>query len=100
MKHSIHPDGFVQFSGENPHKILAKPIEVIAWFELNGRPHPSRFKLDDKEIKIEQVFSVSQEKLAGNPMFVFKCQSKINGELRPFEIKYELNTCKWMLWKM
>ncbi|WP_298202082.1 hypothetical protein [Desulfosporosinus sp.] len=80
-------------------KILMKPIEVLAWFE-NGTPHPLRFKLDGKEIKIEQVVSMTEEKLAGNKMLYFRCQSEINGELKPFEIKFELNTCKWFLYKM
>nr|WP_088227765.1 hypothetical protein [Desulfosporosinus sp. FKB] len=81
-------------------KIYATPISVLVWSELNGRPHPVRFKINDKELKIEQVISTEEEKIAGNWMLLFKCQSEINGELRRFELKYELNTCKWMLWKM
>ncbi|AFQ46246.1 hypothetical protein [Desulfosporosinus meridiei] len=80
-------------------KLLAAPIEVLAWFE-NGKPHPLRFKLDEKELKIDKVVSVSEEKLAGNRMLIFKCQSEIKGEVQIFEIKYELNTCRWLLWKM
>ena len=80
-------------------KTQMTPIEVLAHFE-NGRPHPIRFKLTDKEIKIEQVVSVTEEKLAGNKMLCFRCQSEIKGELRPFEIKFELGTCKWFLWKI
>ena len=81
-------------------KILMTRITVLAHFDTNGIPHPLRFKLADKEIKIEQVISVSEEKLAGNKMMIFRCQSEIGGELRPFEIKFELGTCKWFLWKM
>lgn len=81
-------------------KILSTPIEVLAHFEQNGTPHPIRFKLADKEIKIERVISMTEEKLAGNKMLCFRCQSEIGGELKPFEIKFELGTCKWFLWKM
>lgn len=81
-------------------KILMKPIEMIAWFSLEGVPNPVRYKLDDKVIKIEQVTSKSEEKLAGNRMIIFRCQSEMNGELRPFELKYELQTCRWFLFKM
>lgn len=81
-------------------KILSTPIEVLAWFELNGKPHPVRMKLDGKEIKIDQVISMTEEKLAGNWTLLFKCQSEIDGELKPFELKYEPNTCKRYLWKM
>lgn len=81
-------------------KILMTPVEVLAHFEENGTPHPLRFKLNDKELKIEQVVSMTEEKLAGNRMLVFRCQSEIGGELKPFEIKFELGTCKWFLYKM
>jgi len=80
-------------------KVLMTPIEVLAWFE-NGTPHPIRFKLADKEVKIEQVVSMTEERLAGNKILCFRCQSEIDGELKPFEIKFELGTCKWFLWKM
>jgi hypothetical protein len=81
-------------------KILATPITVLAHFETDGTPHPIRFRLADKEIRIEQVISMTEEKLAGNRMLLFRCQSEINGELKPFEIKFEIGTCKWFLWKM
>lgn len=80
-------------------KIHMTPITVLAHFEENGTPHPLRLKLNDHEIRI-QVLSVTEEKLAGNRMLIFSCQSEIDGEFKPFEIKFELNTCKWFLWKM
>ena len=83
-------------------KILLTPIEVLAHFDNDGTPHPIRFKLADKTLKIEQVVSMTEEKLAGNKMLCFRCQSEIEigGELRPFEIKFEVQTCKWFLFKM
>jgi len=79
-------------------KILMQPIEMIAWFTKDGVPKPIRFKFDDLVIKV-QVISKSEEKLAGNRMMIFRCQSEINGELRPFELKFELQTCVWFLFK-
>lgn len=81
-------------------KILMKPIEMIAWFTKEGVLNPIRYKIDDKVIRIDQVTSKSEEKLAGNRMIIYRCQSEINGELRPFELKFELQTCKWFLFKM
>ena len=68
-------------------KILMKPIEVLAHFDNDG-PHPLRFKLADKEIKIEQVVSMAEDKLAGNKILTFLCQSEIKGKLRAFRIKF------------
>lgn len=79
-------------------KIYMTPITVLAHFKENGTPHPLRMKLNDQEIRI-QVLSTTEEKLAGNRMMIFRCQSELNGELKPFEIKFELGTCKWFLWK-
>lgn len=86
-------------------KIYAKPIEMISYTKLNGEINPIRFRLqleDDslKVIKVEKVLIRDVEKLAGNNMMVFKCKSVINNIEKLFEIKYELNTCKWMLFKM
>jgi hypothetical protein len=86
-------------------KVVAKPIEMVAWFTKEGIPHPVKFRTqkEDKSystVKIDKVIHTEKEKLAGNHMFVFRCQSEINGAVRPFELKYEIGTCKWMLWKI
>ena len=85
-------------------RILMQPIEMIAWFTLEGTPNPIRYRMisDDASnivVKIDRVVTRSEEKLAGNRMFIFRCQSEIDGLLKLFELKYELNTCKWYLYK-
>lgn len=84
-------------------KVVAKPIEMVAWFNKEGI-HPTRFRIEGKDgnvvIKIDRVIKKDLEKLAGNPMLVFTCESEINGQRKPYEIKYELNTMKWMLFKI
>ena len=47
-----------------------------------------------------KVICVDKEKLAGNNILAFKCQSVINGDDKLFEIKYELGTCRWILFKI
>ena len=49
-----------------------------------------RFKLADKELKIEQVVSVTEEKIVGNKMLCFRCQSEINGRAEAF-FKLDVN---------
>ena len=85
-------------------RILMQPIEMIAWFTQEGTPNPLRYKLisDDAAsvvIKVDRVVTRSEEKLAGNRMILFRCQSEVNGLLKLYELKYELNTCKWYLYK-
>lgn len=84
-------------------KVVAKPIDVVAYFDKDG-VHPARFKIEGKEgdvvVKIGRVIKKNMEKLAGNNMVVFTCESEINGQVKPYEIKYELNTMKWILFKI
>ena len=84
-------------------KVVAKPIEVIAWFDTEGI-HPIRFRLKDGEvlkvIKIEKVMYTFEEKQAGNKILVYRCRSRIGEVDRIFEIKYDVNTLKWLLFKM
>lgn len=86
-------------------KIIAKPIDMVVWFTRNGSPNPVRFRFerDDEAfetIRIDKIICRTMEKLAGNNMIVYRCQSQINGAIRTYEIKYELSTCKWILFKM
>ncbi|TGE32910.1 hypothetical protein [Desulfosporosinus sp. Sb-LF] len=85
-------------------RILMQPIDMIAWFTREGIPNPIRYKLtsDDTSnivVKVDRVITRSEEKLAGNRMLIFRCQSEINGLLKLYELKYELSTCKWYLHK-
>lgn len=81
-------------------KIYMTPIEVLAHFDLTGKPRPYRMTLDGKELKIEHVIRTTEEKLVGNRMLIFRCQSEVDEVMKVFELKYELQTCKWLLWKM
>jgi len=81
-------------------KIIAEPIEMVAWFDQSGKPHPIRFRHMGSVVKVQQVTHTTEEKLAGNRMKIFRCQSEVDGVMKVFELKYELGTCKWFLWKM
>lgn len=86
-------------------KIVARPIEMVAWFTIEGIPNPVRFRIknDDGEmdvVKIEKIVFKEREKIAGNEMINYRCQSTISGQTKTLEIKYELSTCKWILFKI
>lgn len=86
-------------------KVISKPIEMITYTDSNGEVRPLRFRVEAennirKVIKIDKIITKKKEKLAGNPMLVFKCQSAIGNMLKIFEIKYDLKDCKWILYKI
>lgn len=84
-------------------KVVSKSIYVIAFFEKDGGVKPLRFRIsedeEEKVIKINRVVNREIEKLAGNVMEKFVCIASVNGVERIFEIKYELLTKKWILFK-
>jgi hypothetical protein len=86
-------------------KVLMKPIKMIAWFDEDGTLTPVRYnmRLDDESaitIRINRIIQKKEEKLAGNRMLVFTCQSIMDNMERIYELKYEFSTCKWYLFKM
>lgn len=86
-------------------KVIAKPVEMIVHTNEQGEIRPYRFRVKfgegpEEVIKVDRVISREMEKLAGNPMILYKCQRQNGEEQQYFELKYELNTCKWILFKM
>lgn len=86
-------------------RVVVQPIEMISYTDNKGDIRPLRFRMQTEDesvkvIKVDKVIIKETEKFAGNPMLVFKCQSLIDNVVKLFEIKYELNTCKWMLFKI
>ena len=85
--------------------ILALPIEMVSYTDKYGSVNPIRFRMQVEDepmqvIKIDRVIIKDTEKLVGNIMIVFKCQSLIDNVMKLFEIRYELATCKWILFKI
>lgn len=86
-------------------KVINKDIEMWCLFDTTGLPEPKKFRITNEDgqqqvIKIERIVKRDLEKLAGNRMFIYTCQSTINDEQRLLTIKYEIDTCKWFIFKM
>ena len=86
-------------------KVYMRQIKMIAWFAENGALTPLKFQIkgDGSEsitIRVDNITERSEEKLAGNKMMIYRCQSEIDGVEKQYELKYEICTLKWYLWKM
>jgi hypothetical protein len=82
-----------------------RPIRVIAYFEKDGSSTPVKFQISSKDaedisVKVDRVIYKTEGKIAGNRMILYQCQSVIDGKEKRFELKYEISTCKWYLFKM
>ena len=76
--------------------ILNQPIKVMAIFNTEGKIEPVKFRLNDKVIFVEKVIKTYEEKTVGNKRLVFICQHN-NCDI--YEIKYELDSKLWYLFK-
>jgi hypothetical protein len=86
-------------------KTLRKPIEAIVLFDFEGNPVPIKFRyLDDAEelvtIKVDRIIKKDIDKFAGNRMIKFTCQTHIGNQVKPFELRFEIDTSKWFIYKI
>ena len=85
-------------------KVVAKNIEMIAYFKSDGMINPIRFRVEEESrwevIKINKIISTDTEKLCGNKMMVFTCSAFINNSEKIFELKYDVEKCRWILFKI
>lgn len=81
-------------------KRVMAPVQMVAKFDVSGNVTPARFAYDDKVIDVERVIGVREEKFAGKRTLVFDCQSEVDGELKRYELKYDVPDSKWYLVKI
>ncbi|MGI6085944.1 MAG: hypothetical protein ACOYIF_10985 [Acetivibrionales bacterium] len=86
-------------------KVLMKSVDMICLSSCDGAITPLKFRWceegqEPKIIRIDRILDRKTEKLAGNLMLVFTVQSIIDGVERTFEMKYEVNSYKWYLYKL
>lgn len=86
-------------------KTLRKPIEAIVLFDFEGNPVPIRFRyLDDGSelvtVKVDRVVKKDIDRFAGNRMIKFTCQTQIGNQIKPFELRFEVETSRWYIYKI
>lgn len=86
-------------------EIVMKDVEVIAWFKKGEHPCPIRIRIKDEDkgnvvISIENILFSEVEKYAGNIMILYRCKTTIDNIEKIFELKYEIATCNWFLYRI
>jgi hypothetical protein len=81
----------------------AQPIDVITYTSEKGEVRPLRCRLDTgreavRVFNVDRIIYKRREKLAGNEMILYQCESLKDNI--SFQIKYEVDTCKWILHKI
>jgi len=82
-----------------------KSIEVITNFKKKSNIKPIHFRisLDDESfnyVSKDKILTVTKESSENNQGMLYNCQTLIDGELSFYNLKFELSSNKWKLWKM
>ncbi len=85
-------------------KTVTQPIEMIASTNIDGLITPVRFRINDGgegvAVTVDNILTRTEGKAAGYRGIIFRCKSTINGAQKVFELKYEVNRCKWFLYRI
>lgn len=82
-------------------KIYMRPIQVICVHDYDGTLTPIKWQVRGRDpVLIDRIQEQHQEKIAGIPTLVYRCQSLIGDRERLYELKYEVLTHVWYLYKM
>ena len=86
-------------------KVVNKPIELISKTNFEGVITPVKFRFQGedeawREVKIDRIITRELNKLAGNKIWVYECQSLMNDIIILYQLRYEIESCKWKLFKM
>lgn len=85
-------------------KVVSKQVEMIAYFKENGIINPIRFRIQEEDkyevIKIDKIVKTDLQKLCGNKMWIYTCTGVVSNVEKIFEIIYDIEKCKWILFKI
>ncbi len=71
----------------------------------NGTITPVRFKIKNEEgaatvVKIQRIHKKDKDRIAGCITYTFHCEILINQQTLLCEIRYDVENCKWILFKL
>jgi hypothetical protein len=85
-------------------KTVMRSIEMIASSNIKGIITPIRYRINDAGeavvVKVDNILTRTEEKVAGVRSLIFRCRSMIDGVQKVFELKYEVDQCKWFLYRI
>lgn len=84
--------------------VINRSIEMIAHNKPDGSIRPLRFRMNEEDelqvIKVDKVFTSRMEKIDGKLTYVFSCMVALNGINHMCEIRYDMMSTQWRLYKV
>ena len=86
-------------------KVVQKSIDTIVVFRGREKPLPYKFRYTDnygnsRDVRVGQIFIADKQKIAGCQVYIYDCQSNIDGQDRRYQIKYHVEDQRWELYKI
>lgn len=86
-------------------KMYNKEITVISMTETDGTITPIKWRIMDEAegyhtYKILKVMKRQKRRIAGHMTYELLCETEINGSSRPCELRYNIESSQWKLFKI
>lgn len=86
-------------------EVLLIPIEVVATFTPDGRVTPVRFRVILNEfgydtITVNQITRRKRQRFGKTLIDLYTCSGTVQGMERNFELKYDIQSGEWSLYRM
>ena len=86
-------------------RTIAKPIQMVNWMDEEGLITPVRFRIMNEDgaatvVPIMRIHRTDKQRIAGNINYTFHCEININERIMLCEIRYNLENCRWILFKL
>ena len=80
------------------------PIQVIVHCDAHGDLRPLRFRYEDRQhqihtVQVEQVADIRKVEFVGIEAILYLCKAKTDGKEHLYELKYTVQTHKWVLFR-
>ena len=84
---------------------LNMPIEMISVCAVDGEIRPLRFRYEDDYhklhiVRVNEVMVAKELNYVGVQSYLYVCKAFINDREIMFELRYEVKTHRWVLFRM
>ena len=86
-------------------EVLLTPIEVVATFTQDGRISPVRFRIlrpdfGNETFFIHQITRRQRQRRGKKLIDIYTCKGRVQDYDRIFELKHEIHSGRWFLYRI
>lgn len=81
-------------------KVYYEKINCLAWSDRQGNIEPIRFRFKENVYGHIQILYHTTNNHAGNLIHIFGCIAECTGKRYECELRFEISTCIWYLYKI